>query len=76
MANIAATISPIQDPTNIYYMHPTDNPGTILVTLLLMGPNYHSWCREMLMALKYKNKLQFIDGTLRKLDINDPTYGS
>ncbi|PNX72331.1 flavonol sulfotransferase-like protein, partial [Trifolium pratense] len=57
------------DTLNPYFLHPNENPSLILVTPLLSGPNYHSWSRSMTMALKSKNKLHFINGSLpRPLD--------
>ncbi|PNX92984.1 hypothetical protein L195_g016132 [Trifolium pratense] len=52
------------DILNPYFMHPNENPSLILVTPLLSGNNYHSWSRSMTIALRYKNKLQFINGSL------------
>ncbi|KAE9611029.1 putative gag-polypeptide of LTR copia-type [Lupinus albus] len=57
-------------------MNPNENPGAVLVTPPLTGSNYHSWSREMMMTLKYKNKLKFIDDTLHKPNINDPSFNS
>nr|KYP60758.1 hypothetical protein KK1_023171 [Cajanus cajan] len=54
------------DPTSPYYIHPNDNHGDILVSHILVGDNYHAWSRAMIFALKTKNKLQFINGTLSK----------
>jgi hypothetical protein len=31
------------DILNPYFMHPNENPGNVLATPLLSGPNYHSW---------------------------------
>ncbi|MCI00474.1 hypothetical protein A2U01_0021493, partial [Trifolium medium] len=57
------------DILNPYFMHPNENPSLILVTPLLSGNNYHSWSRSMTVALRSKNKLQFINGSLiRPLD--------
>ncbi|MCH83453.1 retrovirus-related pol polyprotein from transposon TNT 1-94, partial [Trifolium medium] len=57
------------DTLNPYFLHPNENPSLMLVTPLLSGSNYHSWSRAMTMALKSKNKLHFINGSLpRPLD--------
>ncbi|KAE9617867.1 putative transcription factor interactor and regulator CCHC(Zn) family [Lupinus albus] len=74
MANTIAVINPINDPTSIYYMNPNEHPGAALVTPPLTGPNYHAWSREMLLALKHKNKFPFIDGTLLKPSKDDPYF--
>ncbi|MCH85748.1 flavonol sulfotransferase-like protein, partial [Trifolium medium] len=52
------------DTLNPYFMHPNENPGNVLVTPLLSGPNYHSWSRAMTVALRSKHKLHFINGAL------------
>ncbi|XP_045832254.1 uncharacterized protein LOC123923607 [Trifolium pratense] len=57
------------DTLNPYFMHPNENPGNVLVTPLLSGPNYHTWSRAMMVALRSKHKLHFINGALpRPLD--------
>nr|KYP38660.1 hypothetical protein KK1_040091 [Cajanus cajan] len=45
-------------------IHHSDSPSTILVTPLLKGDNYGSWSRAVTMALRAKNKLGFVDGSL------------
>ncbi|GAU40777.1 hypothetical protein TSUD_26570 [Trifolium subterraneum] len=52
------------DILNPYFMHPNENPGLVLVQPPLSGSNYHAWSRAMIMALRSKNKLHFINGTL------------
>ncbi|PNX78530.1 hypothetical protein L195_g034508, partial [Trifolium pratense] len=59
------------DTLNPYFLHPNENPGLVLVTPLLSGSNYHSWSRSMTMALKSKNKLRFVNGTLPRPDDED-----
>ncbi|MCI55356.1 hypothetical protein A2U01_0076606, partial [Trifolium medium] len=50
-------------------MHPNDNHALVLVSPLLNGSNYHSWSRSMTVAIRSKNKLHFLNGTLpRPLD--------
>lgn len=46
------------------YIHPSENPSTQLITLVLNGSNFQAWQRDMIQALEMKNKIQFIDGTL------------
>nr|KYP74064.1 hypothetical protein KK1_006732 [Cajanus cajan] len=62
------------DPSNPLYLHVNENPGISLVSVLLIGENYHSWARVMTMALKSKNKLQLVDGSLPKLEVGDPSF--
>ncbi|GAU29493.1 hypothetical protein TSUD_360380 [Trifolium subterraneum] len=52
------------DTLNPYFMHPNENPALVLVTPLLNGANYHSWSRSMTVAIRSKNKLHFLDGSL------------
>ncbi|GAU48797.1 hypothetical protein TSUD_81460 [Trifolium subterraneum] len=52
------------DILNPYFMHPNENPGNILATPLLSGPNYHSWSRAVTVALRSKHKIHFINGSL------------
>ncbi|GAU38555.1 hypothetical protein TSUD_320270 [Trifolium subterraneum] len=59
------------DTLNPYFLHPNENPGLILVTPPLSGTNYHSWSRAMTMALKSKNKLRFVNGSLPRPDDED-----
>ncbi|KDO41125.1 hypothetical protein CISIN_1g047541mg [Citrus sinensis] len=42
-------------------LHPSDNPGTILVSFPLNGENYTMWSRAMIKALSVKNKSGFIN---------------
>ncbi|MCH92327.1 flavonol sulfotransferase-like protein, partial [Trifolium medium] len=60
------------DTLNPYFLHPNENPNHALVTPLLSGSNYHSWSRAMTMALKSKNKIKFINGSLPKPLDEDP----
>ncbi|XP_022889397.1 uncharacterized protein LOC111404896 [Olea europaea var. sylvestris] len=57
----------INDLTSPYFLTPAaDNPGDVLVPDLLTGENYAAWKRSMRMALNAKNKLVFVDGTLKR----------
>ncbi|XP_040998951.1 uncharacterized protein LOC121244808 [Juglans microcarpa x Juglans regia] len=57
---------PSSDSSSPYYLHHGDSPGSILVTQVLIGNNYHTWRRSMLMALTAKNKVGFVDGSIAK----------
>lgn len=59
------------DSGNPYYLHHSDNSGTSLVTLTLIGDNYSSWNRAMTIALSAKNKLGFVDGSIVEPEGND-----
>ena len=68
--NIPATpvdSSPITDHyENPYYLHSFDHAGLKLVTdRLTSGADFHSWRRSVRMALNVRNKLGFVDGTIR-----------
>ncbi|KAI5330645.1 hypothetical protein L3X38_030043 [Prunus dulcis] len=52
----------ISDPLNL---HHSDSPGLVLVSKPLEGHNYGQWSRSMRIALSAKNKLGFIDGTIK-----------
>ena len=52
-----------------YAIHHSDSPSTILVTPLLTGDNYGSWNRAITMALRAKNKLGFVNGSLPKPEL-------
>ncbi|GAV80218.1 UBN2_3 domain-containing protein [Cephalotus follicularis] len=55
------------------YLHPSDTPGINLVTEQLIGnENYGVWSRAMLIALRAKNKVGFINGSCLKPDQNSP----
>jgi hypothetical protein len=57
------------DTLNLYFMHPNENVALVLVTSLLSGSNYHLWSRSMIIELRSKNKLHFINRSLpRPLD--------
>ncbi|GMI87316.1 hypothetical protein HRI_002400900 [Hibiscus trionum] len=45
------------------YLHPSDTPGSLLISDQLIGVDtYNVWSRSMQIALLAKNKLAFIDG--------------
>nr|GMD19629.1 uncharacterized protein LOC109166898 [Ipomoea batatas] len=61
----AAAVFDPTDRTNPLYLHPNESPALQLVTAQLEGrSNYHSWARAMEMALRSKNKLSFVNGTM------------
>ncbi|XP_016487567.1 uncharacterized protein LOC107807658 [Nicotiana tabacum] len=49
-----------------FYLHASDNPGMLLTSCLLDGTNYATWCRAMKNALRPKNKLGFVNGSITK----------
>lgn len=63
----------LSDP---FHLHSNENPALVLVSPVLNGDNYHSWSRSMVIALKSKNKLQFVDGTLTAPSSGDAQFPS
>ncbi|QHN91726.1 uncharacterized protein DS421_17g577430 [Arachis hypogaea] len=53
-----------QDQSSPYYIHPSKNPTSVLVTPVLIGNNYYSWSRSFTMAVISKNKYSFFTGTI------------
>lgn len=49
-------------------LHPLDAPGMTIVSEQLTGvKNYGVWSRAMLIAIRAKNKIAFIDGLVHVL---------
>ncbi|GAV86990.1 UBN2_3 domain-containing protein [Cephalotus follicularis] len=58
---------------DLLYLHPYDTPRTNLATeQLTKNENYGVWSHAMLIALRAKNKIGFIDGSCEKPDQNSP----
>lgn len=49
-----------------YYLHPSDNPGSLISPVQLKGENYAEWARSMRNALRAKKKLRFVDGKIQQ----------
>ena len=49
-----------------YYLHPSDNPGFLITSVLLNSNNYTEWSTELRNSLQAKQKTGFIDGTIPK----------
>ena len=43
----------------------SENPSFLIVPIILEGPNYHHWSRSFQISLISKNKIGFIDGTIK-----------
>jgi hypothetical protein len=68
-------VDPSSDPSNPFYVHPSDGPSSVKVTPPLNGSNYHAWARSMRRALGAKLKFEFIDGSIpAPIDAFDPSY--
>jgi len=65
----------LNNHSNPFRLDTGDNPVIILVTELLNGDNYATWSRAMQRALRAKNKLAFITGTINQpTDQADPLF--
>jgi len=51
-------------PQSPYYLHPSEGPGTLITAVVFNGKNYDLWEKAVRTALRAKNKLGFIKGTL------------
>jgi len=49
-----------------YYLPPSDGPEVVITSLIFNGKNYDLWQNVVRTALRSKNKLGFIEGTLTK----------
>ncbi|KAA8524013.1 hypothetical protein F0562_010556 [Nyssa sinensis] len=66
-----------EDFASPYFLHHGDNLGTLLISQLFTGENYHTRIRSMVMALIAKNKIEFIDGTVAKpSDVSNPLHNA
>ena len=63
-----------QDPASIYFIHPSENTSTPLVSEKFNGERFNEWKRSMIIELSAKNKLGFIDGIVIKPDESDEDY--
>ncbi|KAB5534975.1 hypothetical protein DKX38_018061 [Salix brachista] len=63
------------DPNNPYRIENGDHTSLVLVTELLTTENYITWSRSMRRALRAKNKLGFISGSIvQPTDEEDPLF--
>ncbi|XP_019465369.1 PREDICTED: uncharacterized protein LOC109363564 [Lupinus angustifolius] len=71
---VSASMDLSQDPSSPYYVHPSDNPASALVSPVLNGENYNHWSIGMKRSLISKQKLALIDGSILMPPKTDPTY--
>ncbi|KAF5470113.1 hypothetical protein F2P56_010653 [Juglans regia] len=72
MANSSSSMTnPSDASSSPYYLHPSNNPGALLVFENFSGENYVAWSRSIPIALTVKNKTAFIDGSLPQPSPND-----
>lgn len=51
-----------QDVTSVYYIHPSDDNTTQLISVKFNGIGFSNWKRSVMVSLSAKHKLWFIDG--------------
>ncbi|KAK0588762.1 hypothetical protein LWI29_005110 [Acer saccharum] len=51
--------------SNPYFTHHSNHPGLVLISKPLNGDNYSTWKRAMTLALNFKNKLGFVNGSIK-----------
>ncbi|XP_022866776.1 uncharacterized protein LOC111386548 [Olea europaea var. sylvestris] len=64
-SSINTLFNPADYPTSHYYLYPSKNPGALIVSEIFNGDNYTFWSHSISMAFSVKNKLGFIDGSLK-----------
>ncbi|XP_048498342.1 uncharacterized protein LOC125496792 [Beta vulgaris subsp. vulgaris] len=57
-----------------YYISSSDNTVSKIVPINLNGNNFLSWKRNVKRALMAKNKLGFLDGSIKKPDVADKDF--
>ena len=65
-----------QDPSSIFYIHPTDQTSQQLVSTKFNGKGYSDWKRSMLVALSARNKLKFVTGAVPRPSSDDKTFSA
>ncbi|CAO2813999.1 unnamed protein product [Amaranthus hypochondriacus] len=63
-----------QNPASVYFLHPSDQASSKLVSIVFNGTNYGKWKRSMVIALTSKNKMGFVDGSLPKPSSTSKEY--
>ena len=61
----------IIEPHSPYYLHPSERPSALITAVVFHCKNYDLWEKAIHTALKAKNKLRFIDGTLKSPEPNE-----
>ncbi|XP_038699638.1 uncharacterized protein LOC119996929 [Tripterygium wilfordii] len=71
---ISQQINQVQNPfRNPYYLTHSDFTSN-LIHLTLTGGNFHLWRNQLETALKARNKMCFVDGSLKAPEENDPSF--
>ncbi|XP_073224173.1 uncharacterized protein [Cicer arietinum] len=72
--SLSSSKDSLLNPRSSYFLHPGENPGATLVSVLLNDNNYHTWSKLMRRALSSKNKILFINGTLPQPLPTNPNF--
>ena len=64
--------TPLIEPSDPMFIHPSDYPGQLLVANAFDGENFDSWKRTFLRALSSKNKVGFVDGKIAQPAADSP----
>ncbi|KAI3712838.1 hypothetical protein L1987_71405 [Smallanthus sonchifolius] len=62
------------DANSPFYLHPSDYPKQMQVNESLTDNNFNDWIQEMMNFLFAKNKIGFVDGSIKKPDKTDKKY--
>jgi len=62
------------EPTDPFYIHPSDHPGQPLVSNIFNGDNFDNWKRSVMISLSAKHKAALIDGTYPRPGTASPLY--
>jgi len=54
-----------------HYLQPSGGPGALIKAVVFDGKNYDLWQKAIHTALEAKNKLGFIDRTLKRSEPNE-----
>ena len=58
------------------YLHPSDNPGMVLVLKVFNGTGFSTWKRSMMIALSPKSKVGLVNGALGRPSAISPDFRS
>ena len=66
-----------ESTNNSYFLPPNENPGLILTSQPLTGPeNYMTWARSMFLALSFRNKFGLVNGSILEPNPTSPLFNS
>lgn len=74
-SNNTSNLDPNSNPASVYYPHPSDS-GQKLISIPFNGMGFSDWKRAMTITLSGKNKLGFVDGTLKQPSEKTPNYNA